>query len=254
MLWYQGVRSIRWVWLGCVVGAASAGAGPPLLTDDPDTPGPNNWEINNAIVSEHAEHQWNIGAPLLDMNYGVGYHLQLKYQVQYNINVPEHGGPSSGMGDSLAGIKWRFIDQTTNGSWLEVSTYPQVEFIYPSSSIWRGLGDKGDNLLLPIEIEHSFESVVVYAEAGYIWNEFKPYSVWYGLAGEWDLTKNFALMGEFYGGFDHRFENSGLSFNLGFSQILTDHLALIGAFGRGIYGAQERAPDFQSYLGLRVTF
>lgn len=135
------------------------------MTDDPDTPGPNHWEINAGMITEYAAHEWETGAPLLDMNYGVGDHIQLKYQVQYNTLAPEHGGVRAGTGDSLAGIKWRFLDQT-NWSWLEVSMYPQVEFVYPASSVRHGLGDAGDNLLLPIEVEHQFKSVTVYAEGG----------------------------------------------------------------------------------------
>jgi hypothetical protein len=195
-----------------------------LLTDDPDTPGPNHWEINVATTSEYASHQWEFGAPLLDMNYGVGERIQLKYQVQANVLAPSPGGVRFGMGNSLAGVKWRFVDQT-NASWLEVSTYPQLEFIYPSSSPLRGLADSGDNVLLPIEVEHKFEKLTVYAEGGYIWNEYRPMSAWYGLAGEYELSEKFSLMGEFYGGFDRAFEHTGLSFNLGFRRSLTEHVA-----------------------------
>src|ERR1700759_3312064 len=95
--------------LFCILCAASTFAGPPLLTDDPDTPGPNHWEINAGMTTEYASHNWEIGAPLLDINYGVGERIQLKYQAQYNVLLPENGGARSGMGNSLAGIKWRFL-------------------------------------------------------------------------------------------------------------------------------------------------
>jgi hypothetical protein len=239
--------------LACVLWVANAYGGPPLLTDDPDTPGPNHWEINVGQMSEDAAHQWIVGAPLADINYGVGDHIQLKYQVQFNELVPEQGGARAGMGNSLAGVKWRFLDQT-NGSWLEVSTYPQLEFIYPGSSGRRGLADSGDNVLLPIEVEHQFKSLTVYADSGYIWNEHRPMEAWYGLAGEYELSEKFSLMGEFYGGWDQDFKNNGLSFNLGFRRPLTEHVALIGSEGRGIFGPPERSPTFMSYLALQLTF
>ncbi len=241
------------VGMACLLWAASAYGGPPLLTDDPDTPGPNHWEINTGATAENAAHEWLVGAPLLDLNYGVGDHIQLKYQAQFNTLAPEQGGARAGMGNSLAGVKWRFLDQT-NGSWLEISTYPQLEFIYPGSSGWRGLADSGDNVLLPVEIEHQFKSLTVYAEGGYIWNEHRPMEAWYGVAGEYELSEKFSLMGEFYGGFDRSFENSGLSFNIGFRRPLTEHIALIGSAGRGIYGPPERSPTFQCYLALQLTF
>jgi hypothetical protein len=239
--------------LACLLGAANAHGGPPLLTDDPDTPGPNHWEINVATMSENLAHEWEFATPLLDMNYGVGEHIQLKYQVQANVLVPAHDGVRAGMGNSLGGVKWRFVDQT-NLSWLEISTYPQLEFVYPGSSPRRGLADSGDNVLLPIEMEHQWKHVTVYTEGGYLWNEHRSSEAIYGLAGEYEFSEKFSLMGEFYGGFDRAFENNGLSFNLGLRRSLVEHVALIGSAGRGIYGPSERAPAFQSYLGLQLTF
>jgi hypothetical protein len=239
--------------LVCLLWAAGARGGPPLLTDDPDTPGPNHWEINAGATGQDAARTWEIGSPLLDINYGVGEHIQLKYQAQWNTLSPAQAGVRSGMGNSLAGVKWRFVDQT-NGSWLEISTYPQLEFVYPHSSATRGLADSGDNLLLPIEVEHQFKRLTVYAEGGYLWNEHQPKEVFYGLAGEYELSEKVSLMGEFYGGFDRAFENNGLSFNLGFRRFLVEHVALIGSAGRGIFGPVERAPAFMGYLALQLTY
>jgi hypothetical protein len=246
---FQGLMLAGLLW------AVAAQGGPPLLTDDPDTPGPNHWEINAATMSQEIHSAWLLATPLLDMNYGVGEHIQLKYQVQFNelVPAPGGGGVQAGMGNSLAGIKWRFLDQT-NSSWVEISTYPQVEFVYPSSSGPRGLADSGHNILLPIEVEHQFKSLTMYGELGYLHNEYKASGGWYGLAGEYELSEKFSLMGEFYGGFDHAFEHSWLSINLGFKRVLVEHVALIGSAGPGVFGPQERAPAFQSYLALQLTF
>jgi hypothetical protein len=55
-------------------------------------------------------HEWELATPLLDMIYGAGEHTQLKYQVQAIVLAPEHGGVRAGMGNSLAGVKWCFVD------------------------------------------------------------------------------------------------------------------------------------------------
>ena len=49
-----------------------AQSSPPILTNDPGTPGPGNWEINILTSFEHSavDDEWLI--PLLDFNYGVG--------------------------------------------------------------------------------------------------------------------------------------------------------------------------------------
>jgi hypothetical protein len=244
---FHGISLCCWLW------AVNAPGGPPLLTDDPDTPGPNHWEINIALTSEDEAHEWTLGTPLLDINYGVGDHIQLKYQVPLEVFVPEQGGARAGMGNSLAGVKWRFVDQT-NGSWLEISTYPQFEFVYPQSSVQRVLADDGHNLLLPIEVEHQFKKLTVYAEGGYLLNSEREPEALYGVAGEYEFSEKFSLMGEFYGGFGHDFQENGLSFNLGFRRSLTGHVAVIGSAGRAISGPASGAPTFMSYLGLQLTF
>jgi hypothetical protein len=249
----KGLKPFHLICLVCLLGAAGAQAGPPLLTDDPDTPGPNHWEINAGGTAIYGSHEWNSGTPIFDINYGVGEHIQLKYQVQAIELVREHGGLLVGLSNSLAGVKWRFLDQT-NSSWLEISTYPQLEFVYPGSYGRRNLADRGDNVLLPFEVEHIFKKVTVYAESGYLWNEHVPREAWYGVAGEYELTEKFSLMGEFYGGFDRNFEDKALTCNLGFKQVLTEHVALIGSAGRGIFGPVDRAPPFMSYLALQLTF
>jgi hypothetical protein len=107
---------------------------------------------------------------------------------------------------------------------------------------------------LPIEVEHKFKSLTVYAEGGYIWNEHRSSEALYWFAGEYEFSEKFSLMAELYGGFDRALENNRLSFNFGFRRSLTEHVALIGSAGRGILGPPESAPAFMSYLALQLTF
>src|SRR5689334_5792934 len=57
--------------------------GPPLLTDDPGTPGNRNWEINTAYFQVLTRDDRKIQAPLLDINYGLGDRIQLKCQTPF---------------------------------------------------------------------------------------------------------------------------------------------------------------------------
>ena len=49
-----------------------AQGGPPLLTDDPGTPGDGNWEINIGFTIEKLLQETLYEAPILDINYGLG--------------------------------------------------------------------------------------------------------------------------------------------------------------------------------------
>jgi len=60
--------------------AVLAQGGPPLITDDPGTPGDGKWEINVAFEAEKRGTQRSYAIPLLDINYGLGDRIQLKYE------------------------------------------------------------------------------------------------------------------------------------------------------------------------------
>ena len=51
---------------------ASAQGGPPMITDDPGTPGNGKWENNLAVAFEHRPNERSFDSPAIDLNYGVG--------------------------------------------------------------------------------------------------------------------------------------------------------------------------------------
>jgi hypothetical protein len=232
--------------------AANAFAGPPLITDDPDTPGPNHWEIDVATTSEYAQHEWNLEAPLLDINYGIGGHIELTYQLPFVVLVPDGGGALGGLGNSLAGVKWRFLDQDM--ALLDVSVYPQIEFNNPTSSVRRGLADAGTSFMLPFEVGHHFGPLDIYGDAACVWNDNSAPQGFCGVAAEYELGEKFSVMGELHDGFESDFEDNSLVFNLGLRWTLTEHVSLIGSAGRAIFGSGDNAPDFMSYFALEFTF
>ena len=66
-------RPLRALLCACLALAAlqaHAQGGPPMLTDDPGTPGDGHWEINIATLSDHSGDTWTYALPLLDINYG----------------------------------------------------------------------------------------------------------------------------------------------------------------------------------------
>src|SRR2546425_12967779 len=88
---------------------SAAQGGPPLVTDDPETPGNGHWEINLAATGAHTSGQWDIAAPDVDINYGWGEHVQLKLDVPW-LFVHETDQPwKSGLGAPDLGVKWRFV-------------------------------------------------------------------------------------------------------------------------------------------------
>ena len=104
-------RRASWgaVVLTAVFGFAVPGAaGPPFVTDDPDTPEPGGWEINVPVVIEREGAGSEIEGPVFDLNYGLRSNVQLMVEAGMLTLLPERGRSVSGMGDMAVGVKWRF--------------------------------------------------------------------------------------------------------------------------------------------------
>jgi len=65
------------------VSMSYAQGGPPMLTDDPCTPGAGQWEINTAFLEDRTATARMRSFPHIDINYGLGDHIQLKYETGY---------------------------------------------------------------------------------------------------------------------------------------------------------------------------
>src|SRR5215475_13496837 len=140
--------------------AAFAQGGPPLLTDDPGTPGNRNWEINSGAVVEARSGLTETELPIIDINYGLGNHIQLKLGMPVLVQFNSRGTQAEA-GDGKFGVKWRFVDQEKNG--IAISTYPQVSFntVGPGRFV-----NDGAQLLLPVEVARSWGKFALNGEAG----------------------------------------------------------------------------------------
>jgi hypothetical protein len=226
--------------------------GPPMVTDDPGTPGNGHWEINLAWLGERSDNETMQDEPLLDMNYGLGERIQLKYEVPWlAVNGPELGS-RSGVGDSLAGVKWRFYDTGDPQRW-QISTYPQYEFNTFSRSYQRGIVDQGARWLLPLEFQKSFGSFSVNFEAGRtLRTQGALEDQWFGgvVLGR-QLTSRLEAMAEIQGTFARTFDTNGTLLNGGIRYKLSGPFTLLAAAGTGIGGADR--PSWIGYVGLQFN-
>jgi hypothetical protein len=124
---------------------ATGQAGPPFRSDDPGTPRNGQWEINIAGVGQRNPSEGRYSLPNLDLNYGLGDRIQLKYEMAYGIEEVRGSTPSvaGGVGNSFAGVKYRFFETPANKtgeSNFTMSVYPQLLFSDAvSSSVRRGV-------------------------------------------------------------------------------------------------------------------
>jgi len=229
-----------------------AQGGPPLLTDDPSTPGDGNWEINIAFTAQNRRTEKSYEIPILDINYGLGERIQLKYEVPWVVLDKSEQGTKNGLGRSEFGLKWRFLDQQRKG--IDMSIYPQLAFPNSSSTVSRGLVERGLEFVLPCQVEKSFGRISFNPELGYVFKEYDSNEWLYGCAFGYHVSSCLELLAEIYGTTEDDFANDELLFNLGGRLKLSERHTLFIAVGRSFRSSSSREPEFLGYLGMQFNF
>ena len=246
--------------------------GPPLITDDPETPGKGGWEINlsynleliretvfESLPGGRSRERLKLArehmVPLVDINYGLLENDQWKIEFPV-LNVREPDGTyERGVGDVEVGWKFRFLDEQTAP--VSMSIYPQL--VIPTGDERRGLGGGRLETIFPVQIGRHFlnDRLFLYAEVGYTAFESreKDDAWFYGVAAEYEVFDGFELVGEIHG----EVPVTGPSrpdvlFNLGFKHALTENIRLITAMGRSFSAKDGDGPAFLAYWGVQFTF
>jgi hypothetical protein len=229
--------------------AARAQGGPPLLTDDPGTPGNRNWEINLAFTQDIRPQGQSYETPILDMNYGLGDRIQLKWEIPYLVSGSEGSALTTGLGNSLAGVKWRFYQSPKRK--LNISTYPQLELNNPGSRSWqRGLVAQGPNFLLPLEVTKQIGPLELNWDAGYWFSRHLSDGNILGFAAGHQVNTRLEVLGEAY----HIAEVGGDrddTFDFGGRYELHPGLLFLFMAGRSFLGAPSGQSRFIGYFGLQ---
>jgi hypothetical protein len=235
-----------------VIGAASFGeGGPPLIGDDPGTPGNGKFEINVAYPYLQTEHTTTMDLGYVDANYGLGDHIELSYQGGVLLGKSAGQGWHGGYDNSLLGLKWRFLDQETNG--VDMSIYPQFGFNTTSSLARIGFANSGVGGFMPVEIAKTFGKLELDGEFGYQYQEHDR-DQWAGgpIVG-YLLNDRIELLGEARFVFDQDFRSNNLILDAGARVNLVEHVQLLFAAGRGLRNDGD-SPHLYLYAGLGFTF
>ena len=228
-----------------------AQGGPPFITDDPGTPGDKHWEINVAWTHESRPGENTSELPLLDINYGVGDRLQLKYEASYLV-VHESGEPrETGPSNSLIGVKWRFYDEEKSG--VTISTYPQLELRNPgSNSAARGLTADETTVLLPLEFQREKDGWGVNADLGAVLPTKSAAGWFYGIVFGHELNDRLEVGVELHGEGSSGLQRTELAANLGARWKLNERCVLLAALGRELHNHFEPRASLLSYLAVQL--
>jgi hypothetical protein len=239
----------------CISRVVFCQGSPPLMTDDSGVPGDGNWENNIGFGFEGGSKENILEGPIIDLNYGVGDHIQLKYEMSW---LAEKGENLANKFDAiLVGVKYNFSDGKSKD--YELALYPQAVFSFNNES-----GKKIEyGLILPVTLTKEFESpeIGVNGQLGAEILEREVIGI-YGFSIGKEINESLDLMAEVHGtfskahstlfGIEHEFfVNQETFVNIGASVKATEHIVIQGAFGKKLNVGSDDEPEFFGYAGLQ---
>jgi len=225
--------------------------GPPMITDDPGTPGNGKWEDNLAIIFGHRPNETSTDLPEIDLNYGVGDHIQLTLQTAPVLLKRSGHGLIGGPGGTEAAVKWRFFDEATSG--FDMSMFPRVIFNIVQSSVRRGLAEEGTRFQIPFQIAKTFGRWHADAEFGPRASTVHRSEWLTGIVCGFELAKPTMLMAELHDESRMNFSRDVLTLNVGLRHEFTENYILIVSMGHEL-----RSPDQPTaligYFGMQFVY
>ena len=250
-------KLIRGVFCALAVFAAGtelavAQGGPPMITDDPGTPGNGKWEINLAIAFEHPTGETSLDLPSIDLNYGIGENIQLTLQTAPVLLKRDDHGPVGGLGGTETAVKWRFLDEEKSG--FDVSMFPRIIFNIQSSSARRGLADDGTRFQIPFEVAKTFGRFHADGEFGPVGITVGRSEWLYGIVGGYDVGKTTGLMAECHVTSRMNFTRNVVTLNFGIRQKLSEHCIFIGSLGHEVHEPDDEPLALIGYFGVQLLY
>ncbi|MDP9109318.1 MAG: transporter [Pseudomonadota bacterium] len=220
---------------------------PPMQTDDSETPGPGRWEVNLVLNGEFAgsDHAWQ--APLIDINYGIGDDLQLKYELPYMFTQTHEDDSDGttrahGIGDSVIGLKYRFFDDKKSG--LSLALYPQVKFRTPGAP--SAVSENQTLVTLPFILVQEFERASLTANLGVESDDRRHYFGSVGMGTR--LSQQNAVLGEIVARDLNLADEKRVLLNFGVVHKLSQSTSLSASIGRDVHAGGD-APR-RNYLSV----
>lgn len=226
---------------------AWAQAGPPLITNDPDTPGNGNWEINLAATGARGGAGWDLAAPDLDVNYGLGERIQLSVHASWNHQRFDDGRWQSGSGPTELAVRWRFVDEEKAG--FAMAVQPHWASSWSVAARRRGLAPANDEFAIPVQMARHFGKAVAGIEVGRNFIRNEPDEWQAGIFYSRDCPLAVSCLVEI-NSVKATGDAAETVLNFGARKSINDHLTLLASLGRQLSSPSgDRQTLF--YLGLQ---
>lgn len=234
-----------------LIGRLYAQGGPPMITDDAQTPGNNNLEVNIAYIGENRDSSFRYELPIIDINYGVGDTVQLKIESSYIHLKDDTDIHNNGIGNTTIGLKWRFYENPSND--LLISTYPQYTFVPVRKSYNTGVADINKAIFLPIEISKKLKEFSLTGECGYLSIKNARDEIEYGIVGGYEGLEHLEFLAELHNTSYAGGGNNTLIANAGFKYLLSPTYTFLFSTGHELI-TPELSKATLFYMGLQLHY
>jgi hypothetical protein len=230
---------------------------PPLQTEDTETPGAGNLEINLVAQGESGGGEHRYALPLLDINYGVGDALQFSYSIPYTFvrhagidaNGAEEITSANGIGDSSLGLKYRFYDNTDTG--ISLAIEPQVEFRTPGAK--RSVSEGRTTTVLPVIVTREYANASLTANAGVALSGGQQ-RYFGSFALGMRISDKVALLGEVVGNNLNASDEKRLLLDFGVRRKISGSQSISAALGRDIHAGGDQSKQVYFTLAYQRIF
>ena len=188
--------------------------------------------------------------PEIDLNYGVGEHIQLTLQTAPVLLKRSGHGLIGGLGGTEAAVKWRFLDKATSG--FDMSMFPRVIFNVAQSSVRRGLAEDGTRFQIPFQASKAFGRLHVDVEVGPRASTVGRSEWLDGVVCGFDLAKSTMLMAELHDESRMNFTRDVLTLNFGLRHEFTENYILIVSMGHELRSPEPTA--LIGYFGMQFVY
>jgi len=243
------MKQLIFIGLFLFIIAASAEAGPPYDTDDPEPVEFKHWEVYCSSRPVHDNDGWSGTAPHFEVNYGALPELQLHVIAPLAFNAPNNSSTNYGISDAEVGVKYRFMKETS--TLPQIGIFPLVDM--PTGNQSKGLGSGNTQVFIPVWLQKSFGKWTTYGGTGYWINPGTGNKNWWftGWQIQKQVTNNFNIGVEVYHTTEKSdIENADTRFNLGMNYDVTEHHHILFSAGRSF----SNSVLLQGYIGYQLTF
>lgn len=243
------MRHLLMVIIICTGMNATAFAGPPFRTDDPEPVEYRHWEIYLVSQGSFGHDGTTITAPHLEINYGIYPNVQVHIITPFMYVKPKASSAHYGYSDTELGVKFRFIQETELHP--QVGIFPIV--LLPTGDKDRALGSGEVDGFLPVWLQKSWGDWKTYGGGGYWINPGsvnKDYWFW-GWEIERTISEYFTVGTEvFHQTASEVGKESSTGFNIGTIININDLHHVLLSSGKNTSGPK----NISFYLSYQLTF